>query len=125
MSYLKDINILGYIDAKGDIAKVSKIPFTNQIVKNLLNLKSGDTRLSDSYQTASLDDYKFQSNSPKLMFTNTNLTSRVRNALKDITNIKLKPVQGLTSVTFDVSYEILDSVSKNLQTSSFKFTIDK
>jgi len=125
MSYLKDINILGYIDAKGDIAKVSKIPFTNQIVKNLLNLKSGDTRLSDSYQTASLDDYKFQSNSPKLMFTNTNLTSRVRNAIKDITNIKLKPVQGLTSVTFDVSYEILDSVSKNLQTSSFKFTIDK
>lgn len=125
MSYLKDINILGYIDAKGDIAKVSKIPFTNQIVKNLLNLKSGDTRLSDSYQTASLDDYKFQSNSPKLMFTNTNLTSRVRNALKQITNIKLKPVQGLTSVTFDVSYEILDSVSKNLQTSSFKFTIDK
>lgn len=125
MSYLKDINILGYIDAKGDIAKVSKIPFTNQIVKNLLNLKSGDTRLSDYYQTASLDDYKFQSNSPKLMFTNTNLTSRVRNALKDITNIKLKPVQGLTSVTFDVSYEILDSVSKNLQTSSFKFTIDK
>jgi hypothetical protein len=125
MSYLKDINILGYIDAKGDIAKVSKIPFTNQVVKNLLNLKGGDSRLSDQYSSASLDDYKFQSNSPKLMFTNTNLTSRVRNALKQITNIKLKPTQGLTSVTFDVSYEILDSVSKNLQTSSFKFTIDK
>jgi len=125
MSYLKDINILGYVDAKGDIAKVSKIPFTNQVVKNLLNLKGGDSRLSDQYSSASLDDYKFQSNSPKLMFTNTNLTSRVRNALKQITNIKLKPVQGLTSVTFDVSYEILDSVSKNLQTSSFKFTIDK
>jgi hypothetical protein len=125
MSYLKDINILGYVDAKGDIAKVSKIPFTNQVVKNLLNLKGGDSRLSDQYSSASLDDYKFQSNSPKLMFTNTNLTSRVRNALKQITNIKLKPTQGLTSVTFDVSYEILDSVSKNLQTSSFKFTIDK
>ncbi len=59
------------------------------------------------------------------MFTNTNLTSRVRNALKQITNIKLKPTQGLTSVTFDVSYEISDPISKNLQTSSFKFTIDK
>jgi hypothetical protein len=125
MSYLKDINILGYIDAKGDIAKVSKIPFTNQVVKNLLNLKGGDSRLSDQYSSASLDDYKFQSNSPKLMFTNTNLTSRVRNALKQIANIKLKPTQGLTSVTFDVSYEISDPISKNLQTSSFKFTIDK
>jgi hypothetical protein len=125
MSYLKDINILGYIDAKGDIAKVSKIPFTNQIVKNLLNLKGGDIRLSDNFPSHSLDDYKFQSNSPKLLITNTKLTSRVKNALKEVKDIKVKPIQGLNSITFDVSYQILDSVSKNLQTSSFKFTIDK
>ena len=37
MNYLKDINILGYIDARGDVAKVSKTALINQKVKNILN----------------------------------------------------------------------------------------
>jgi hypothetical protein len=125
MSYLKDINIFGYIDAKGDVAKVSKIAFTNQAVKNLLNLRIGDSRLSDDKFKNNIDAYKFSTDYAKNIKTNVSIISRVKNKLKQIVDLTVTPTQATKTVTFVVSYTISDSISKNLQSSTFKFTIDK
>jgi hypothetical protein len=125
MSYLKDINIFGYIDAKGDMAKVSKIAFTNQAVKNLLNLRFGDSRLSDDKFKNNIDSYKYSTNYAKNIITNAAITSRVKNKLKQVVDLTVTPTQAAKTVTFDVSYTISDPVSKNLQSSTFKFAIDK
>ncbi len=125
MSYLKDINIFGYIDAKGDIAKVSKIAFTNQAVKNILNNRSGDSRLSDDKFIYNIDTYKFSNDYSKNIITNTQLVARIKNKLRQVVDFSLKPTQSTKTVTFDVSYTISDPLSKNLQSSTFKFTIDK
>jgi len=125
MIYLKDINIFGYIDGKGDVAKVSKIAFTNQIVKNLINLKFGDIRLTSETYQSTIDSFKFSKNYGYDSLTLSSLTARVKNALPQIMNIKIIPTRSEKTVTFDVSYQIEDSISKNLQTSTFKFTIDK
>jgi len=125
MSYLKDINIFGYIDAKGDIAKVSKIAFTNQAVKNILNNRSGDSRLSDDKFIYNIDTYKFSNDYSKNIITNAQLVARIKNKLRQVVDFSLKPTQSTKTVTFDVSYTISDPLSKNLQSSTFKFTIDK
>lgn len=125
MNYLKDINILGYIDARGDLAKVSKTALINQKVKNILNQKSGDLRLSDISINYSLDDYKFANEYGTKIVTLTFLYDRVKNIIKEIDDITLSPTFGLNSITFDVSYSIFDDIGKNLKTSTFKFTIDK
>ncbi len=125
MQYLKDINILGYIDTKGDIAKVSKISLTNQIVKNLLNQRYGDSRLSDDNFQYNIESYKFTPNYVTNLVTNSKLVSRIKNKLKQIKEITLTPTQSENTVSFDVNYTISDNISKNLQTSTFKFTIDK
>ncbi len=125
MSYLKDINIFGYIDTKGDIAKVSKIAFTNQAVKNILNNRSGDSRLSDDKFIYNIDTYKFSNDYSKNIITNTQLVARIKNKLRQVVDFSLKPTQSTKTVTFDVSYTISDPLSKNLQSSTFKFTIDK
>lgn len=125
MSYLKDINILGYIDTKGDIAKVSKIAFTNQVVKNILNNRSGDSRFSDDKFIYNIDTYKFSNDYSKNIITNAQLVARIKNKLRQVVDFSLKPTQSTKTVTFDVSYTISDPLSKNLQSSTFKFTIDK
>jgi len=125
MNYLKDINILGYIDARGDVAKVSKTALINQKVKNILNQKSGDLRLSDISINYSLDDYKFSNQYGTKIVTLTFLYDRVKNIIKEIDDIILSPTFSSNSITFDVSYSIFDDIGKNLKTSTFKFTIDK
>jgi|688.fasta_scaffold20979_10 hypothetical protein len=125
MNYLKDINILGYIDARGDIAKVSKTSLINQKIKNILNQKSGDLRLSDISISFSLDDYKFTDMYGTKIMTLTFLYDRVKNIIKEIDDITLNPTFGSNTITFDVSYSIFDNVVKNLKNSTFKFTIDK
>jgi hypothetical protein len=125
MQYLKDINILGYIDTKGDIGKVSKISLTNQIVKNLLNQRYGDSRLSDDFSQYNIDTYKYSENYVDAIVTNSRLVANIQNKLKQIKEITITPTRLADTVLFDISYTISDNISKNLQTSTFKFSIDK
>ncbi len=125
MMYLKDINIFGYIDAKGDVAKVSKMAFTNQIVKNLINLKFGDARLTEEKYEFTINSFKFSTDYGYDSVSLSSLMARVMHKLPQVKDIKIIPLRSEKTVTFDVSYQIEDSISKNIQTSTFKFTIDK
>ena len=63
MNYKKDINIFGYVDSFGDIAKVSKTALTNQKIKNLLNINFSDKRLPKVKINPGIERLKQENNS--------------------------------------------------------------
>lgn len=124
MNYKKDINIFGYVDSFGDIAKVSKTSLTNQKIKNLLNINFSDKRLPKYKINSGIERLKQENNSIQKERIIRNLKNRIYSDFPEVQNLNLTVKNLENELYFSVSYSINDSLSKNLINSGFKFTID-
>jgi ABC-type uncharacterized transport system ATPase subunit len=124
MNYKKDLNIFGYVDAFGDIAKVSKTTSANQKIKNLLNMSNSDSRLSTKKINNSIEFLKEETNLMKKATILDSLKYRIYNRIPDVKNLKITTKKLDNEMTFSVVYSINDEITKNIINSSFKFTLD-
>ena len=124
MNYKKDINIFGYVDSFGDIAKVSKTALTNQKIKNLLNINFSDKRLPKVKINPGIERLKQENNSIQKERIIRNLKNRIYSNFPEVQSLNLTVKNLENELYFSVSYGINDSLSKNLVNSGFKFTID-